>query len=237
MRYQGQEHTVTVPIPEGPLDEANTAEVRRRFDDAHERLYTFRLDVPAELVTFRLTGYGTVPKPPLREMAAGGDASAARTGSRMIDFDERGRAEAAVFDRRRTRCGRRDRRACRDRGDGDDDARAARHVGDRRPLRKYHRPNRSLNDAERAARAGPVHDRGRQGRPGRRGRRDVRDAAADVDEPDHLRGSRLRQRADRRERAADHAGPGRHRVHRDADDERRGRAGEMGRAGSSPATS
>jgi N-methylhydantoinase A len=99
MRYQGQEHTVTVPIPEGRLDEANTAEVRRRFDDAHERLYTFRLDVPAELVTFRLTGYGTVPKPPLREMAAGGDASAARTGDRMIDFDERGRAEAAVFDR------------------------------------------------------------------------------------------------------------------------------------------
>ena len=99
MRYQGQEHTVTVPIPEGPLYEANTAEVRRRFDDAHERLYTFRLDVPAELVTFRLTGYGTVPKPPLREMVAGGDASAARTGGRMIDFDERGRTEAAVFDR------------------------------------------------------------------------------------------------------------------------------------------
>jgi N-methylhydantoinase A len=99
MRYQGQEHTVTVPIPDGPLDEGNTAEVRRRFDDAHERLYTFRLDVPAELVTFRLTGYGTVPKPPLREMAPGGDGAAARTGSRMIDFDERGRAEAAVFDR------------------------------------------------------------------------------------------------------------------------------------------
>ena len=83
MRYQGQEHTVTVPIPDGPLDEDDTAEVRRRFDDAHERLYTFRLDVPAELVTFRLTGYGTVPKPPLREIAPGGDVSDARTGSRL----------------------------------------------------------------------------------------------------------------------------------------------------------
>ena len=74
MRYQGQEHTVTVPIPDGPLDDDATAEVRRRFDDAHERLYTFRLEVPAELVTFRLTGYGTVPKPPLREISPGGDA-------------------------------------------------------------------------------------------------------------------------------------------------------------------
>ena len=50
-------------------------------------------------MTFRLTGYGTVPKPPLREVAPSADASAGRTGSRTIDFDERGRAEAAVFDR------------------------------------------------------------------------------------------------------------------------------------------
>ena len=99
MRYQGQEHTVTVPILDGPLDEATRAEVRRRFDDAHERLYTFRLGVPAEMVTFRLTGYGAVPKPPLREIPAGGDVAGARTGSRLIDFDERGRVEAAVFDR------------------------------------------------------------------------------------------------------------------------------------------
>ena len=68
--------------------------MRRRFDDAHERLYTFRLEVPAELVTFCLTGYGTVLKPPLREIA-----SEARTGSRLVDFDERGQAETAVFDR------------------------------------------------------------------------------------------------------------------------------------------
>jgi N-methylhydantoinase A len=99
MRYQGQEHTVTVPIPDGPLDDDARAEVRRRFDEAHERLYTFRLEVPAELVTFRLTGYGTVPKPPLREISPGDDVSEARTGGRLVDFDERGQAETAVFDR------------------------------------------------------------------------------------------------------------------------------------------
>ena len=121
MRYQGQEHTVTVPIPEGPLDE-DMAEVRRRFDDAHERLYTFRLDVPAELVTFRLTGYGTVPKPPLRELAAGGDTPGAH--GKPDDRLRRARAGRSGGVRpRRTRSGRRDRRACRDRGDGDDDAR------------------------------------------------------------------------------------------------------------------
>jgi N-methylhydantoinase A len=55
--------------------------------------------VPAELVTFRLTGYGTVPKPPLREISPSDDVSEARTGSRLVDFDERGQAETAVFDR------------------------------------------------------------------------------------------------------------------------------------------
>jgi N-methylhydantoinase A len=99
MRYAGQEHTVTVPLPDGPLDEEARTEVRRRFDDAHERLYTFRLDVPAEIVSFRLTGYGVVPKPPLRELEPGENASAAQTGTRVIDFDERGRVDAAVFDR------------------------------------------------------------------------------------------------------------------------------------------
>ncbi len=82
----------------GPLD-ANAEEIRRRFDEAHERLYTFRLDVPAELVTFRLTGYGAVEKPPLREVEAGSGADGARTGSRTIDFDDRGRVEAVVYQR------------------------------------------------------------------------------------------------------------------------------------------
>ncbi len=99
MRYQGQEHTVTVPVPDAPLDDATRDEIRRRFDDAHERLYTFRLAVPAELVTFRLTGYGTVAKPPLRELPPGGTGASARTGTRSIDFDERGRVEAGVYDR------------------------------------------------------------------------------------------------------------------------------------------
>ena len=98
MRYLGQEHTVTVPIPSLPLDATTREEIRRRFDEAHERLYTFRLDVPAELVTFRLAAYGTVAKPPLQEIApAVGDP--VPTGSRVIDFDDRGRVEAAVYER------------------------------------------------------------------------------------------------------------------------------------------
>jgi N-methylhydantoinase A len=98
MRYLGQEHTVTVPIPDGPLSETRD-EVRRRFDDAHEQLYTFRLPVAAEIVTFRLTGYGTVRKPPQTEIAPGGDVEAAHTGSRTIDFDERGQVDTPTYRR------------------------------------------------------------------------------------------------------------------------------------------
>ena len=49
-------------------------------------------------MTFRLAAYGTVAKPPLQEIApAVGDP--VPTGSRVIDFDDRGRVEAAVYDR------------------------------------------------------------------------------------------------------------------------------------------
>ena len=62
MRYAGQEHTVRVPV--GDADEL--AEIERRFHDLHEQLYTFRLATPIEFVNFRVTGFGSVPKPELR---------------------------------------------------------------------------------------------------------------------------------------------------------------------------
>ena len=61
-----------------------------------------------------------------------------------------------------------------------------------------------------------LHRRDPQGLADRDRRRDVRRAPADLAEPDHLRGARLRLGADRRRGAADHAGERRHRLHRDA---------------------
>jgi N-methylhydantoinase A len=58
LRYQGQEYTLTVPMPEG--DDA-LAEVRRRFDEAHFAQYSHSAPKEAvEIVNLRLTAVGTV---------------------------------------------------------------------------------------------------------------------------------------------------------------------------------
>jgi N-methylhydantoinase A len=98
MRYAGQEHAVTVALAEGAFDEAARDDVRARFHDAHERLYGFRLDVAAEFVNFRLTGFGAVRKPPLRRLAAARDR-VPEPRSRSVLLEEHGTVEAEVRDR------------------------------------------------------------------------------------------------------------------------------------------
>jgi N-methylhydantoinase A len=66
MRYMGQEHTVKVQTPQPAWDEAAKAEISRRFHDAHERYYTYRLDgAPIEIVNLHLVarGGGKAPEP------------------------------------------------------------------------------------------------------------------------------------------------------------------------------
>ncbi|MEN3280035.1 MAG: N-methylhydantoinase, partial [Solirubrobacteraceae bacterium] len=98
MRYAGQEHAVTVALADGAFDEAARDEVRVRFHDAHERLYGFRLDVVAEFVNFRLTGFGAVHKPPLRRLAAARDV-AHEPRSRSVLLEQHGTVAAEVHDR------------------------------------------------------------------------------------------------------------------------------------------
>jgi N-methylhydantoinase A len=105
MRYAGQEHTVNVPIPAGELAEPQRAEVQDRFHDLHEQLYTFRQESPAEIVNFRLTGFGAVAKPELRRIASNGSARAARKGVRDVDYDELGRLESTIYERGRLGAG------------------------------------------------------------------------------------------------------------------------------------
>jgi N-methylhydantoinase A len=101
MRYAGQEHTVTVPLPE----DVGQEEIERRFHDLHEQHYTFRLSSPIEFVNFRLTGLGAVRKPQPPRIAANGDASAALKGKRHVDFDDLGRLESCIYERERLGAG------------------------------------------------------------------------------------------------------------------------------------
>jgi N-methylhydantoinase A len=106
MRYLGQEHTVKVPLPDGPLASASIGEIEQRFHQLHERSYTFRLEGSAiEFVNFHVAAFGLVQKPELRRISPRAEADAARKGSRLVDFDERGRHTAVLYERSRLGAG------------------------------------------------------------------------------------------------------------------------------------
>jgi len=98
MRYAGQEHTVSVPINEGPLSiEAIEAE----FHNTHKRNYTFDLPgEPVELVTFHLAAQQAVERPTQRELPVDGRSpEAARKGTRLVDFNVDGIQTCVVLER------------------------------------------------------------------------------------------------------------------------------------------
>jgi N-methylhydantoinase A len=99
MRYAGQEHTVKVPFTGGGVTDDKLAEVQESFHTLHEQHYTFRLPTPSEFVNFHLTALGTVEKPRLPEIAPAGDVERARKGERLVDFDELGQLQAAIYER------------------------------------------------------------------------------------------------------------------------------------------
>lgn len=100
MRYRGQEHTISITLPGGGLTPGDFDEIARRFHDAHDQTYTFRLDSRIEVVNYHVTAFGRLPKPARAVLEPGtGDPEAARKGTRTVDFDEFGSAETALYDR------------------------------------------------------------------------------------------------------------------------------------------
>ena len=100
LRYKGQEHTVEVPVGGAALGAEDLALIDRRFHELHEQQYTFRLDAPIEFVNFHLTAFGAVEKPTLPRLPSGKhDPGSARKGTRVVDFDELGQQDAAIYER------------------------------------------------------------------------------------------------------------------------------------------
>lgn len=99
VRYAGQEHTVSTPVPGGRLDEDGRRQIREGFDRLHEQHYTFKIEeAPAQIVNVHVTAFGLVRKPELLPLPEG-DGRATPVGRRMVDFDELGRHQADVYDR------------------------------------------------------------------------------------------------------------------------------------------
>ena len=95
MRYHGQEHTVRVPLSNGAVD---VAEANERFHALHERSYTYRLDSAIEIVNFHVIGAVPTRKPELTAFATGGGDGSPKS-RRVVDYDEHGHLESAIYER------------------------------------------------------------------------------------------------------------------------------------------
>jgi N-methylhydantoinase A len=95
LRYQGQEHTLEVPV----ADPAAIAEISAAFERRCLEAYSFRLDAPLEVVSLRVTATAPTSRAP-----AWGEEDGAGQGppepSRVVDLDPHGgRAEIPVLGR------------------------------------------------------------------------------------------------------------------------------------------
>jgi N-methylhydantoinase A len=104
MHYQGQTHTVGVPLPV-TLDEQTTgitsAIVQKAFEAAYARAFSRLLPgIPVRIVNLRTTASGRRPPFDLAALAPGPDASlaAARRGTRPVWFDG-GWHDTTIWDR------------------------------------------------------------------------------------------------------------------------------------------
>ncbi len=100
-RYQNQEHSVEIVLPDGEITAEQIDAIRERFVTDYEREYTYRLDAPVELVAYHLVALAEVDKlkPEKAATAEGGpDGTGAIKARRNVDYAEAGIHEAAIYD-------------------------------------------------------------------------------------------------------------------------------------------
>ncbi len=98
MRYQNQEHSVEVPLPDGDFDKQG-ASVVDAFHGLYEREYTYRLDAPVEAIGLHIIATAEVGKlQPVRLPSNGADAAAAVKATRNVDYALEGVHPATIYD-------------------------------------------------------------------------------------------------------------------------------------------
>jgi N-methylhydantoinase A len=99
LRYAGQSFELTVPVPDGEIDETTLDAVVERFHDKHRKRYGHAYeDEPVELVTLRLRARGVVETPDLRSEPVDGSVDDAIRETRDVVYDDRTHA-TRIYDR------------------------------------------------------------------------------------------------------------------------------------------
>ena len=98
-RYQNQEHSVEIVLPDGEITEAQLQAIRERFQTDYEREYTYRLDAPVELVAYHLVALAEVDKlKPEKFPTTGRKLEDTVKEEREVDFVEAGIQRATIYD-------------------------------------------------------------------------------------------------------------------------------------------
>jgi N-methylhydantoinase A len=99
MRYGGQEHTLTIGLPEGPLSSGALETLRASFDDTHQRRYAHSSpDEGVEFVNVRVEAIGRLRKPAAAAASTSAPREPAPRGTRPVVFAQ-GTSETPVYTR------------------------------------------------------------------------------------------------------------------------------------------
>jgi N-methylhydantoinase A len=100
MRYVGQGFEIDVPIPDGTLSPQSAEQMRSAFLKSYQALFDREIrDVPAEVLTWRLSASAPVPNVVLNFSGQKLDAGARRKGMRKVYFPEHGFVDCPVYNR------------------------------------------------------------------------------------------------------------------------------------------
>jgi N-methylhydantoinase A len=98
LRYENQEHSVEVPLPDGAIDQAAIDAIADTFHGSYEREYTYRLDAPVEFVGAHVVAIAEVGKlaPTPLPVTARSLADALK-GRRPVDYATEGVHAADIY--------------------------------------------------------------------------------------------------------------------------------------------
>jgi len=97
-RYQNQEHSVEILLPEGEINNQQLDVIVERFHSDYEKEYTYRLNAPAELVCYHLVAIADVDKlKPEKKIPSGRKLEEAVKGTRDVDYIEAGIHAATIY--------------------------------------------------------------------------------------------------------------------------------------------
>lgn len=98
LRYENQEHSVEVRLPDGEIDADAVEEIAALFHRSYEREYTYRLDAPVEFVGAHLVAIAEVGKlQPKPLPQTGRSLGEALKGRRNVDYATEGIHEADIY--------------------------------------------------------------------------------------------------------------------------------------------